>query len=114
MPDITKYSIKIYGHDDFKYIPYNDLSNTIPQWWYAYNKIKHYRIDNQEYANMENLIYSLSALFILDMSYLKCSSTEGMKDIPNKESNLFICNDINWNYRNASGLCMQIQSIEES
>lgn len=36
-------------------------------WYNAYNKIKHDRIKNFKQANLENLIYSLSALFLLNI-----------------------------------------------
>lgn len=39
-------------------------------WYNAYNKIKHDRIKNFKQANLENLIYSLSALFLLNIYYL--------------------------------------------
>ncbi|GLC79291.1 hypothetical protein [Lacrimispora brassicae] len=39
-------------------------------WYNAYNKIKHDRVKNFSKANLGNLIYSLSALFLLNIYYM--------------------------------------------
>jgi len=39
-------------------------------WYDAYNKIKHDRVKNFRQADLNNLIYSLSALFILNVYYM--------------------------------------------
>lgn len=38
--------------------------NHIPKWWTAYNKIKHNTESIEEYANLNNAIYSMAGLFI--------------------------------------------------
>jgi len=55
--------------------PFDSLSNWlgnsklssehIPDWWTAYNKIKHDVVNMIQYANMHNAIYSIAALFLI-------------------------------------------------
>lgn len=59
MPFKKDYSIKLNGKDKATW-----------SWYNAYNKIKHDRIKNFKQANLENLIYSLSALFLLNIYYM--------------------------------------------
>lgn len=65
-----------------------------PFWWIAYNKVKHERTTysknnkiNYSQANQKNLIYSLSALFILETFYL--DSVENTINCPYMKSKLF-------------------------
>lgn len=65
-----------------------------PFWWIAYNKVKHERTTysknskiNYSQANQKNLIYSLSALFILETFYL--DSVENTISCPYRKSKLF-------------------------
>ncbi|OOM09320.1 hypothetical protein [Clostridium saccharobutylicum] len=48
----------------------NGKQKSILPWYNAYNKIKHDRVKNFKQANLENLINSLAALFMLNI-YLK-------------------------------------------
>lgn len=48
----------------------NGKEKEIIPWYNAYNKIKHDRVKNYKQANLENLITSLAALFMLNI-YLK-------------------------------------------
>ena len=55
-----------------------------PEWWILYNKVKHQRTsiykNNRLYfscANLKNVVFSLSALFILEMSYIDSINTLG-------------------------------------
>lgn len=59
MPFKKDYSIKLKGKEKSTW-----------SWYNAYNKIKHDRIKNFKQANLENLIYSLSALFLLNIYYM--------------------------------------------
>ena len=47
--------------------PYECLKRkkVVPVWWTAYNKSKHDRYNNFEYANFENLLNAFAGLFIL-------------------------------------------------
>jgi hypothetical protein len=55
-----------------KFIPWKDLDIKSPSWWSQYNYVKHYRSGifnnkhNYQYANLKNVISSLSALYILE------------------------------------------------
>ena len=67
-----------------------------PQWWVAYNKSKHERTSlynnnnmNYERANLKNVIYALSALFILEVLFSRYISSAEKKDIAMQDSILF-------------------------
>ena len=51
-------------------IKVNGKEKNIIPWYNAYNKIKHDRVKNFKQANVDNLINSLAALFMLNI-YLK-------------------------------------------
>jgi len=40
-----------------------------PSWWRDHNKVKHYRHDCFKFANLENTLFSMSALMIMIMYY---------------------------------------------
>ena len=58
-------------------ISYKTLNNSTPKWWIDYNKVKHNRVNgikkefNYENANLKNLIYAITALYILERAYLE-------------------------------------------
>lgn len=61
---------------DFKLTPFqkqsmkvNGKNKEIIPWYNAYNKIKHDRVKNYKQANLENLINSLAALFMLNIYF---------------------------------------------
>lgn len=66
-----------------------------PSWWGRYNQVKHNRVVNYYDANLENVINSLSALFLLEMYLLKeiCKNDENAPDVPNRNSQLFMIQD---------------------
>lgn len=47
-----------------------DNEYKIWKWYFAYNKIKHDRVKNFRQANLENLLNSLAALFLLNVYYM--------------------------------------------
>jgi len=50
-------------------IPFQKNPETgIPNWWHAYNKVKHSEIKNYSYGNLENTITALASLAILRTS----------------------------------------------
>lgn len=79
------------------------IDSTNPDWWTKYNKIKHNRttIDKEKncpyykLANQKNVLYSLAALFQLEMYYYRLlwqkyfSSQPNIPDMPDMSSNLF-------------------------
>lgn len=63
-----------FPYDGINIVPFQkfDSENNISSdWWQAYNKVKHFRTDcidgmyNYELANLKNILYSLSALYLL-------------------------------------------------
>lgn len=71
--DIKSLEIQI-KNEDFSVYPWN--SNGIPEWWTAYNEIKHNRNEKAtkfdsskkyyQYANLQNVLTSLAALLSLE------------------------------------------------
>ncbi len=77
---ISKYErdirqLKVRLKEDISILPWE--CDEIPDWWTAYNEIKHNRCENAEkfdcskkyfqYANQKNVLYALAALFSLEM-----------------------------------------------
>jgi len=67
------------SHDTFteKLMPFNmqsdesdDKSESALSWYESYNNIRHDRIAHLPEANLKNLIYAMSALFLLNIYYL--------------------------------------------
>jgi len=50
--------------------PFKPQPDGIPEWWHAYNKIKHQEIENESLGNFKNVTLGLGALFILRCSLL--------------------------------------------
>lgn len=61
-----------------------------PDWWPAYNKVKHERVDNFKKANLKNVINALAGLYVLE-SYLARHIGEKNNDVdvPNDVSKVF-------------------------
>lgn len=60
------------------------------EWWKAYNSVKHGRSENYQMANLTNVIYSLAALFLIEMHRIKeLAQVDVEPDIPEKMSELF-------------------------
>lgn len=66
-------SKKIYENRKLNsYIPFSNWnSNDSPDWWTAYNHVKHDRFKNKTEATLEVTINALSALFILNVIHLE-------------------------------------------
>ncbi len=99
MSDIVEKNINIKRKDirltPFKNWDENRASKSL-SWWEDYNSVKHNRIINNKKANLENVLNSLSALYLLEKYLLKkvCEEENNDNDIPDRESNLFIIE--NW------------------
>ena len=79
-----------------------------------YNEIKYGRALNYKQANLENTIYSLAALYILDMYYIKDIANYDVEpDIQENESKLFEL--VNWDNKWISqGIFLQqIEALRE-
>ncbi len=64
-------------------------------WWEAFDKIKHDRYGSYKKANQENVLNTLSALFLLEMKCFKKFAQQSEPDIPYKGSELFSL--VGWN-----------------
>lgn len=80
--------------------PFNLKENTIDNnkvlfWWKAYDNIKHSRHLNTKDGNLKNTLYLLSALYLLEVIYIKKSNPTY---IPINNSKLFILieNEEDW------------------
>jgi len=81
-------------------------------WWQAYNDIKHGRVDNFSKATLENVIYALSALYTLEMYYIKeVATASNQKDIPDEESKIFSLK--NWKTQYGNMRNMYFQTVGE-
>lgn len=88
------------GPSKKKPIVYFDDTYKTPQWWLAYNAVKHARttvdeeeqIQNYKKANLKNVIFALGALYILNMILLQEFAgldLDSQKTYSVKESSLF-------------------------
>ncbi len=71
-PQIIEFTVSIPRYDlTLKpWISWND-PNSAPKWWTAYNKVKHQRESYYESANLENVINSVTGLFVLNLYFYK-------------------------------------------
>lgn len=75
-----------------KYSPFSSWSEeNSPNWWKAYNKIKHDRIsdDNYKLGNLENVFYALAGLYILNRIFCKLISSPTSCIAPITDSTVF-------------------------
>ena len=63
-------------------------SKNIPDWWNAYNCIKHDAKDINEYANLINAIYSLASVFLLIRKVYNDGLISGYLHVPSNEPNV--------------------------
>ncbi len=54
-------------------------SNSPPKWWSAYNKVKHPRIKNYQYANLKNAIESVAGLFAINLYFYNEKEKVGLR-----------------------------------
>lgn len=117
--EITGYK---YRFADLKLKPFKNWdSGNSPKWWQVYNKIKHNRIiikDEEHewylYANQNNVLKALGALFILDMYFYRefVYNSDGGCKVPLPQSEIF--NLENWgNYRSKLISNMHYLDLEE-
>ncbi len=51
--------------------------NGVPDWWTAYNKIKHHRDSEYQRANLKNALNSVAGLFVVTLYLYKEKANEG-------------------------------------
>lgn len=104
-PDIKTIEIK-FRNNGKVYMPWNFEKE--PEWWTVYNEIKHNRLEQAnkfddtkkyyQYANLENAIHSLAALFSLELiAYRKIAIDSGEKLFVPVIKSLFSINNSYWN-----------------
>ncbi|MFR1830512.1 hypothetical protein ACQPUL_12050 [Clostridium butyricum] len=117
--DITSRVVNVGLNSKINLKPFKDWkpkpNYKSPQWWTDYNSVKHERNNNFENANLENVLNSLSGLYMLEKYFLKdiCNRTNNEFDIPDKESQLFEIN--NWKSNMISiapNMCVKILGEE--
>lgn len=59
-------------------IPWENWSrNAVPDWWTAYNKVKHHRGEHYPKANLHNTINAVAALYIINLYFYKEQAENG-------------------------------------
>lgn len=75
--DFTKIKVELPRYE-MEFQPWLSWdSNTTPTWWTAYNKVKHERNAHYEKANLENVLFSMSGLFIANIYHYKDLANAG-------------------------------------
>lgn len=101
---INEYANILTGYDNFtsakvcfskngqEYVPFDGWTQReSPSWWKAYNKVKHDRIneDNYKKGNLKNTFLALTGLYVLNRYYCKIVSSEQAVKEPMPKSQLF-------------------------
>ena len=66
-------------------------------WWKLYNKVKHERIEYYKYANLENVLASLAALYVIEVYYFKNNYFDkeiSEISVPVPKSKIFSCKNL--------------------
>lgn len=88
-PDVLNQKVALTKYE-LVLTPFADWDSLSPEWWTSYNKVKHNRYNNLEYASLKNVLNILAALFLLEMKYFKENSEAHDEfDRPDEESLLF-------------------------
>ena len=90
--EILKMSVAVQGKS-LILKPFDLSNNTLESsnvlfWWQAYDNIKHSRLNSRKDGNLKNTLYMLSALFLLEMYYMK-RKLKGHDYEPINKSNIF-------------------------
>ena len=94
-PKVKEAQVVVKTYKGIKLRPYKEWTTApkyqSPKWWTEYNSVKHERNENFLYANLENVINSLAALYVLEKKLLKivCEESKNDYDIPDEDSNIF-------------------------
>lgn len=56
-----------------------------PNWWSSYNKVKHNRTEHYKKANLQNVLNSLSGLYVLEMYLLEIVCERQNEGVPENE-----------------------------
>jgi hypothetical protein len=65
------------------FIPWHSwITDQTPDWWHAYNDVKHERNNNYHQANLENTLNAFAGLLILTLYYYKVEAEKGILTPP--------------------------------
>lgn len=81
-PEFSKGAVTIPRYD-LEFYPWKDwITDSTPDWWKAYNKVKHQRDDFFALANLENVLNATSGLFILILHYYRAMGIQRIEQPP--------------------------------
>ena len=87
-PNIVNQKVEMNKLELQPFINWSETNS--PVWWKNYNDVKHNRLGNYRNANLKNVTYSLAALYILELYYVKIiGDRDGVEDVPNDISHIF-------------------------
>lgn len=103
-PDIQMLELQV-NHKSFSVIPWK--ANSIPDWWTAYNEIKHNRYESAskfdptrkyyQFANLQNVLNALAALLSLELyAYRFIAINEGEQQFVPAIKSIFTVNSSHW------------------
>lgn len=77
-PEIPNFEVFLprYGLNLKPWSNWNDV-NGVPDWWTAYNKIKHHRDSEYHRANLKNALNSVAGLFVVTLYLYREKAIEG-------------------------------------
>ena len=104
--DIFNESVNIIGRDINIKPFYRICERDYFYWWKGYNKVKHNRVIYFRKANLDKLLNSLAALYILEVYYYKNNFclTDGDTNMPEMKSNFFELTLLKPNFVNVGGM----------
>lgn len=82
-----------------------------PDWWKIYNRVKHGRSSNYKEANLENMLYALASLYLLEEYLHKKVILEGEVDFISPESNLFT---LSWERKHSSMQKVTFEKVDSN
>lgn len=93
---IANQKVKVHQQELQPFMNWSITPYKSPEWWKAYNDVKHNRNAEFKKANMKNVLNTLAGLYILNMYLVKNISDEQGEqiDVPNSKSRLFEM--VNW------------------
>lgn len=85
--------------------------NQTPTWWSEYNKVKHGRTLNYKKANLENVLYTLAGLYLLEEYLHRKVRKQNEEDFIRPESNLFA---LSWERKYSSMDKVTLEEVDPS
>ncbi|STP39290.1 Uncharacterised protein [Enterococcus durans] len=82
-----------------------------PTWWREYNDVKHGRTLNYKKANLENVLYALASLYLLEEYLHKKVRKQNEEDFIRPESKLFA---LSWERKYSSMDKLTVETVDPS